>query len=188
VRSFFSRFALVVSCLLLAGSAASAACSHSVSTPWMSAQAYELTLRASSVGEVCGHTAVVLNVESKDGHVIWSVSLLAEYVSVFASDGPVTEADVKRALAAWIDIGQRSALTTTARLPDWPDGADGPKREGDGEFGFYVGEAISRDIYLGERKADRPLFCFVQGMESEGCIIFSTVNGVLDIGGTRFPG
>jgi hypothetical protein len=182
------RSAAVFGLLLLTHATGFAGCQHSVTSPWKSAGASGLTLQATSFGEVCGKTAVVLTVADKDGHVIWSTSRLAEYVSIFAADGPVTEGDVKKALAEWIDIGQQGALTRTGKLPDWPAGAEAPRLDNEEGFGFVAGEDVSRAFYLEQRKADVPLFCFVQGMESESCIIFTKDKAVLDFGGTRFPG
>jgi hypothetical protein len=163
-----------------------AACNHTVTAPWTSAKAFGLQLVATSIGVRCGKTAVVLSVADAKGTVLWTQALLAQQVSIFSADGVDSDKAVKATLKQWLQIGQRGPRVTTNMLPDWKAGAAEPTPEG--EFGYVAGENLSREFYLEQRDKNRPLFCFVQGIESEGCIIAIDGASVQEFGGTRFPG
>jgi hypothetical protein len=182
------RSLMLLGSVLLLATPATAACNHSASAPWASAKKLGLVLSAYSVGEKCGTTALVLTVSDSKGTTIWSTTRLAQHVLIFADADMNTDKAVKAKLAEWIAIGQESKVRTTSNLPDWPAGAEGPTREGDGEFGYSVEEGTARDSYLDDRKKGYPLFCFVQGFESEACIIATSPNSISEFGGTSFPG
>ncbi len=75
-------------------------------------------------------------------------------------------------------------MQTSAALPDWPANADGPQS---GEFPFYPEAGYDRESYMTLRANDLPLFCYVQGMESMGCL--AAADGeVTKIGVQSFPG
>jgi hypothetical protein len=172
--------------LLAHMSPATAACNHTVKVPWTSAKALKLSLHASSLGETCASTVIVLSVTSAKGEMLWATSRLSQQVLLFAEDGKKTDQTVKAALKQWLTIGQKGERVTTKMLPDWPEGQDAPTSEG--EFGFFASETSSREFLLEQKTANHPMFCFVQGMESEACIIATKNGEVVDIGGYRFPG
>jgi hypothetical protein len=180
---------LAVAALTLgAATAANAACNHSASAPWKAANKHGLVLNAYTVGEKCGQTAVVLTVADRKGAVLWSTTRLAQHVSVFAGDEVVTGKAVKAALKSWLEIGQDTNYTNTKNLPGWPKGAEGPMREGSPEFGYFAEQDMPREDYLEKRAKNSPLFCFVQGMESETCIIAPDATSIEEFGGMTFPG
>ena len=83
----------------------------------------------------------------------------------------------------WIAPANNS-MQTTAALPAWPENAESPAA---GEFPFHVAEGWDRTAYESIRAADRPLLCYVQGMESMGCL--AAADGeVTKIGVQSFPG
>ena len=174
--------------LAAAASPASASCNHTVKVPWTSAKSFGLQLSASSVGETCGTTALLLTVSTAKGDVLWATSFLAQQVSIFSGDNARTDVAMKATLKDWVTIGQGKdvKLTTTKVLPDWKQGEDRPLSEG--EFGFFIDESKLRDTFLELRAKNLPMFCFVQGMESEGCIVAEDKSTISNIGGYTFPG
>jgi hypothetical protein len=171
--------------LLLCCAPAFAACDHAVSVPWTSAQSEGLMINAYHLGKRCGTGAVLLTVSEKDGRVLWNLTRNAGDVSIFSGDGMNTDEAIKRELKNWIEIGLDGMKTTDA-LPDWSKGAEQPARKD--EFGYFAGDSLSREFYLQQRAAKRPLFCTVSGMESETCIISIGKGQVTDFGGVAFPG
>jgi hypothetical protein len=176
----------IVMLTLATATAANAACNHSTSAPWASAKKHGLVLEAHSVGSLCGKTALVLAIADGKGEVLWSTTRLAQHVSIFAGEDVVTDKAVKAALKDWIENGKDSGDHNTGTLPDWPKGAEAPKREG--EFGYFAQQDMSREDYLEKRKQALPMFCFVQGMESISCIITSDGRYIEEFGGFTFPG
>jgi hypothetical protein len=172
--------------MLITVAKADAACNLEAHAPWTSAKVDGLMLNAYSVGELCGYTAVVLTVTDKAGKTLWTLSRNAEHVSIFVSELGMSEKEVQAALQQWLQIGLESKIVTTKELPDWPEGKDGPTR--DGEFGYYIDESMDRSSYLEQRAANRPLFCTVSGIESETCIVATSGTFVQEFGGFSFPG
>ncbi len=172
--------------LMMAAGTSEAACNFEAHAPWASAKVEGLMLNAYSVGEVCGHTAVVLTVSNKTGKVLWTLSRNADHVSIFVSELGMSEKEVQDALVQWLQIGNESKTNMTSALPGWPEGKDGPTRED--EFGYYVDGYTDRTFYVEQRSANRPLFCTVTGIESETCIIAMGVDAVQEFGSIKFPG
>jgi hypothetical protein len=185
MKRYKKQFSTTSALLLLWCAPAFAACDHSVSALWAAAKAEGLVINAYHLGKRCGTGAVLLTVSEKDGRVLWSLARNASDVSIFSGDGMNTDAAIRRELKNWIEIGLGGTKTTEA-LPDWPKGAEQPVREG--EFGYFAGDSVSREFYLQQRAAKRPLFCTVSGMESETCIISLGKGQVTDFGGMTFPG
>jgi hypothetical protein len=75
-------------------------------------------------------------------------------------------------------------MATTKALPEWKAKDDFPIN---GEFMFYVEEGIDRAAYDVIRKADLPMYCFVQGMESVACLVLQD-GGLFKVGVQSFPG
>jgi hypothetical protein len=77
-----------------------------------------------------------------------------------------------------------SQTPSSSQSPDWKDKEDLPY---EGQFPFIVEAGIGRP-YLAIRKANRPTFCFVQGIESIGYLVLSADGALTKVGVQTFPG
>jgi hypothetical protein len=164
---------------------ANAACTAAASMPWKASGELNYSIAAYAVGTDCRTAIVVLAVTDANQKPIWQTSRLSEFVAVFSDDNTENGTKMQAAVETWIKIGLEAGTGRNANLPDWPKGAAEPVRE---EFGFFVDGNIDRDGYLAWRNQKRPVFCFVQGMESESCILADDKGAIWDIGGVTFPG
>jgi hypothetical protein len=175
----------VTGLLLLAFTGSAVAdCGAKIEVTWASAKKYNLTLAAHAVGPNCASSAVVLLVMDSKRDVQWSTTRLAQQNAIFM-EGITDDASMTAALKTWVEQDQP---LSTSELPDWKAGAEQPEREGDREFGFFIGPETSREFYLETRRNNQPLFCFVQGVESTSCITATGSNSIYEIGGFTFPG
>jgi hypothetical protein len=170
---------------ILFSSAAQATCNAAYEAPWKASGKLGYNLAAYAVGANCRNAIVILAVTDAKHKPIWNTSRLAEGVAVFSDEHTVNGTNMKEALKNWVQIGLETKTTEASTLPDWPAGASEPTRE---EFGFFIDAEIDHESYLKWRKQKRPLYCFVQGMESETCILADDSGQVWDIGGMTFPG
>ena len=89
---------------------------------------------------------------------------------------------MQRRLQEWVSP-PGAAPDSTGDLPEWAANADYP---GNSEFPFRP-YGLERADYAALRARDAPMFCFVQGMESQAC--FWLDQGALRrIGEQQFPG
>ncbi len=149
---------------------------------WASASgAWEgLHVEASANGADCAQAEATLTIRNAGG-VLWSETYPASEVMVLA--GAESVEDMQRRLNEWVNP-PGAARNSTGDLPVWAAGAQNPMS---GEFPFYAEEGVDRARYETLRGADAPMFCFVQGMESEACLTLE--NGRLTkIGAQSFPG
>jgi hypothetical protein len=56
-----------------------------------------------------------------------------------------------------------------------------------GVFPFYPSEGVTREAYLAARAANAPMWCFVQGMESQACLVLRD-GAITELGAQSFPG
>jgi hypothetical protein len=166
---------------------AQAICNASARAPWRAARELGYQLEAFAVGSSCRSAVVVLAVTDK-GKTIWATSRIADQVAMFSGSLLPKDTAMKKALAEWLDTGLKASPANTGALPDWPQGASEPKRPEGEEFGFFIASDVSRESYLEWRRKKLPIFCFVQGMESESCIIVGDSGDIFEIGGMTFPG
>jgi hypothetical protein len=158
------------------------ACEAVVVQPWRPLSGVEFTVEAISSGPDCEHAVATLAVRDLQHNVLWSEAAPSAHIMVLADAHD--EAAMRAALTEWGDASNNTTMQTTSALPDWPQGSDGPVS---GEFPFYVEPGYDRDSYLQLRESNVPLFCYVQGMESMGCLALQ--NGSLNkIGVQSFPG
>ncbi len=164
------------------GSAAEAAdCSGQARAPWTSAgKGYAVA--ATARGRTCARAAVSLAIVGPHGKTLHRYSAPAG--QNFEFHDVRTKAAMSKALARLVAGG--SNWKTSADLPDWTDKDSQPG--GGREFPFYVEDGMSRDAYLAIRKANRPLFCYVQGMESTACVVLRANGAVQKVGAQSFPG
>ncbi len=157
------------------GAEHSSACAASASAEWSG-----LNVTAAVEGGDCASAQATLTIRSV-GVTLFSETHAAANVMSLAQANDA--AAMETALADWISSGNHT-MATSGALPDWPAGAEAPQS---GEFPFYPEEAMTRERYLALRAADAPLFCFVQGMESQACLALQ--NGALEkVGLQLFPG
>lgn len=150
--------------------------------PWRPLSGTEFTVEAISSGPDCARAVAALAVRDVQGNVLWAEAAPSMHIMVLAQAHDL--AAMRTSLAEWADASNNTTMQTTAALPDWPQGSDGPVS---GEFPFYVEPGYDRDSYLQLRQSNVPLFCYVQGMESMGCLALQ--NGSLNkIGVQSFPG
>jgi hypothetical protein len=182
-----SKFAPVIGlmCCVLLPLDGNAACNASYEAPWKASGKLGYSIAAYAVGANCQSAIVVLVVTDATHKPIWQKSLLSEYVAMFSDDHTTKGTKMQAAVEAWVQTGLEASPSNAGALPDWPKGAAEPTRE---EFGFFIDANIDRESYLAWRTQKRPVFCFVQGMESEACILADDSGQILDIGGISFPG
>jgi hypothetical protein len=152
-------------------------CAGAASRTW-NAAGEMLIVSAMAVGEACATATAELKVMDERGGVLFQQSYPSEHVMSLA--GAASAADLQTKLEQWI----ADAPGTTNTLPDWPAGAAQPMQ---GEFPFHPSEGVTRDAYLAARAAHAPMWCFVQGMESQTCLALRD-GGVIDLGAQQFPG
>jgi hypothetical protein len=177
--------AITATVLLAMAGAARAGCSEMVRMPWKAAAKYGLSIEAHALGPNCAKGIIVLLVTGKSGNVVYSTTRQPEYVSMFA-EGITDGKTMSAALKTWLETGFETSPASTAELPDWKQGAEVPERES--EFGYFPEQDMVRKDYLKHRAKAHPIFCFVQGMESETCIAAESDNSIIEFGGLTFPG
>ena len=155
------------------------ACTARHAETWTAAgQAY--TIEAFAEGPKCEQAVAALVIRGPDGTPVWSSVFEAANVMVLA--GMPDQAAFRQAIADWIKPD--AERPTSASLPEWKAGADGPVL---GDFAFYPEDGIDRDAYEAIRKANLPMVSFVQGMESVACLVLQD-GAFVKVGAQSFPG
>ncbi len=156
-------------------------CQTSAAGAWHASAGQTLQVEASSAGPDCAHAVATIAVRDANGKVLWADAAPTERLMTLAQARELPA--MQRALAEWIDSNNRTIATSSA-LPDWPQGANTPQN---GEFPFYPESAFNRDAYMALRTANVPVFCYVQGMESQACVALQN-GSMTKIGVQSFPG
>lgn len=156
-------------------------CAARANAPWTQA-GNGYSAQAAANGPRCAKAKIVLMLHAPGGKVLFTYRGTAD--TILSLSEASTKVQMKKALAKWIFDAMRM-MPTSDQLPDWNDKQDQPTA---GEFPFHVEEGIKRPDYLAIRKAKRPMFCFVQGMESIGCVVLGTDGAVIKVGAQSFPG
>lgn len=140
-------------------------------------------LQAVAAGEVCQSVTLTLTiVDAAGAAALQEIYAPADLPVLFGE--VTTREEMTAALHDW--IAPSGGLDTASGLADWPMGAENPTL---GEFAFYPAEGMSREEYMAIRAANPPLFCFVQGSESQLCLAQpETKRGVKEVGFQSFPG
>lgn len=156
-------------------------CVASADAPWRPLSGVEFEISTTSAGPDCAHAVATIAIRAASGQVLWADAAPTEHL--FGFDQAHDVAAMQTALAGWINSSNHTMASTSA-LPDWPQGANAPQN---GEFPFYPERDLDRDAYLALRTANVPLFCYVQGMESQACVALQ--NGQMTkVGVQSFPG
>jgi hypothetical protein len=139
-----------------------------------------LQIEASVNGVDCAQGQASITIRNGD-ETLWSEIYPVDQVMVLA--GPESVEDMQRRLNEWVNP-PGAARNSTGDLPVWAAGAQSPMS---GEFPFYPEEGVDRATYETLRGADAPMFCYVQGMESEACLALED-GRLTKIGVQSFPG
>jgi hypothetical protein len=155
-------------------------CPATASAPW-NAGGQTITIDASAVGVDCANAQATILFRTAAGAELYVETFEVSQVMVLA--GAESRADMERMLREWI-MPPGAAADSTGDLPEWPTNATLP---GDSEFPFHPEQGVDRAAYAALRTADQPMFCYVQGMESQACV---TLEGraLRLIGVQQFPG
>lgn len=155
-------------------------CPASASSQWQSG-AHIIAIEAAAGGESCAVAHATLTFRDAEGATLYEETFEAQHVMVLA--GAESVDDMRRLLGEWISP-PGAARDSTGDLAEWPANAEAPMQ---GEFPFYPEDDMTRAAYSTLRAADAPMFCFVQGMESEACLTLQG-GGLRKIGVQTFPG
>jgi hypothetical protein len=141
-----------------------------------------ITIEGSSVGADCASAEATITLRRADGGggAMYSQVFAANQIRVLA--GANTVADMERRLQEW--VSPSAALDSTGDLPEWTANAAIP---GESESPFRPYGGMDRAAYAALRAADAPMFCFVQGMESQACF-WLDAGALRRIGEKQIPG
>ncbi|HVY84636.1 MAG TPA: hypothetical protein VG943_05860 [Caulobacterales bacterium] len=154
-------------------------CAAHVATAWRTAGG-GFAVSATTAGVDCAHATATLSMRDGESKEVYTAAASTADIMTLA---PAHDVDaMQTALAEWIDPAQD--VGSTKDLPAWGAGAENPLK---GEFPFYPEENVTRDAYEALRAANAPMFCYVQGMESQACIAW-TDGHMIKVGVQTFPG
>lgn len=182
------RIVLAVAALALAAACAPATeteqmsegCDARATNTWTAEDA-QLSVEATTVGPDCARAVATFIVRDGSGVPLYAEAHVAEDIMTLAPARD--QAAMQTALREWVTPG--TTMISTSALPEWPANAAAPQN---GEFPFYPESDFDRESYAVLRQNNLPLFCYVQGMESQACIMFSGEGEVTKIGVQTFPG
>lgn len=158
---------------------ADTACAATAESEWSAAGDASLAIHARAWGPSCSRAVIALAVWGKDGPPMYSfISAMAD---IEGFDDVADNTALTEALQDWAE-GQAKS---TGDLPDWKEGDASPDPAAD--FGFYPDEGVDREAYTAIRAGKHPMFCFVQGQESQECVYLKE-GGIQSVGVQTFPG
>lgn len=142
----------------------------------------DVFLVSASANGPCAQADIVLTLANPAGTIVWQETYRSDQLFGLSSASNPTELETE--LMLWVT--QYVDGRPSGTLPDWLAGQGEPVAL---EFPFYVDEGVSRDAYVELRTADRPMVCYVQGMESARCLVVTPDGkGVESPGVQSFPG
>lgn len=153
-------------------------CSGAASRVWNAGDGQRLIISTMATGNACATATAELKVVDDRNEILFQQSYPTEQVMVLV--GATSAADLQAKLERWL----ADAPGASGTLPDWPAGAEQPMS---GEFPFYPADGVMRDAYLAARAANAPMWCFVQGMESQACLVLRD-GRITNLGAQSFPG
>lgn len=139
-----------------------------------------MTIYAQTAGVDCQRATATISIRSSGGRTLWRESYQTEHLMTLAQARD--EAAMLTSLREW--VAPQYAIKTTFELPEWSVGAQYPSS---GEFPFYPETDVTREMYQRIRAANAPMFCYVQGMESQRCLAWYQ-NALISVGVQSFPG
>lgn len=154
-------------------------CAASARSTWIAAERNSYTAEAFTSGPTCAQAVATIVVRAAEGTALMSQA--APVAHLFGLNEAKDAAGMNGKLAEWLDQ-KSSPFATADKLPAWPEGAEAPNA---GEFPFHPD--VDRDFYEQLRAETAPMFCYVQGMESQAC--YALREGALErVGVQQFPG
>ncbi len=187
----YSFAALVLVSLMAQAQITFADCNATVSKKWNVGRKLPYSVEASSVGPDCKRAVALMVVRDGKGDVKYSFSGAVKDNGIFGNLADAPVADTRAMLVAlgeWIDAGLSSKKNHLSQYPQWKKGADGPAEIPPAEFPFTANSDLTRDTYENWREQNLPMFCFVQGIESERCLVLSKDGSISEVGIQSFPG
>lgn len=161
-----------------ADAAGAEGCAASASSAW-NAGGETITIEGSTTGADCASAEARIAFRRGEAEPFYQQNFRAGAIMTLAGASSIE--DMQRRLQEWVSP-PGAAPDSTGDLPEWPANAAGPA----GEFPFQPYN-MDRATYEAHRAADTPMFCFVQGMESEAC--YTLDNGAWrHLGLQQFPG
>jgi hypothetical protein len=154
-------------------------CPASAERAWIEGR----TVSAIALGPSCAQAALLITLRDADGALLYADTHQVEYLFGFeeATGSPET---MTAALDEWIQGGWPER---GGELPAWSDETPGALG---GEFPFYVDRDMDEADYTRIREENKPLFCYIQGMESVACLgLYPETDDLwVKIGAQSFPG
>lgn len=161
---------------------ASPRCMAAASTLWDPPGPARFTVEARADGPRCAQAVAVLVIRGPRGEVLHHRSYQTAMVLPLSDARAAPE--MQAALRLWIARGGES-FASTRDLPVWQAGQEAPAG---GEFPFYPEDGITRADWAALRARARPVFCYVQGMESQKCLEAAPDGFLNAIGVQSLPG
>lgn len=155
-------------------------CAASANGPWQGGRDV-FVVEASTAGADCASANATIVVKDPQGHELIHETHPASQVMVLAQAHDV--AAMTTALEQWV-VWDNHTMSSTSGLPEWPANASGPQN---GEFPFTPEDGMTRATYNTLRQHNVPLFCYVQGMESQACYAWEGGH-FTKVGVQQFPG
>lgn len=165
---------------IVAAKPAAADCTVGVDSRWERAGA-AFAINATAIGPTCGSAALLLTIRGTDGTIRHLDAF--DTTALFGFEAATDPAGMRTALVDWLSP-TRLENRTTGTLAPWPPGAPTPE----GEFVFIPDQWVDRGLYEELRAQDLPLLCFVQGFESESCLVLESDGFLTPLGIQIFPG
>jgi hypothetical protein len=157
-----------------------AGCNATASAPWAAGDE-TITVEATSAGADCASAEATIKLRRADGGELYAQTFPASQVMTLA--GAESAPDMERRLREWVSP-PNAAPDSTGDLPEWAANETNP---GESDFPFHPYGGMDRAAYESLRAADEPMFCFVQGMESQSCF-WLDAGALRRIGEQQFPG
>jgi hypothetical protein len=160
-------------------------CAAEAQAQWAATSKTSVQIFAKAEGAECANAKATLTITGPNGKLLHTFEAPVEVMrnTIFADAN--TPETMQAALGAWIDPKSAGVLGTTGGLPEWKAEVELP---GDPEFPFMPPEGMSRADYAKLRAKKQPIYCYVQGGESQNCLALDGAGTLTSVGLQRFPG
>jgi hypothetical protein len=131
-------------------------------------------IEAFAQGDECANAVVTMVVRDKNGKPLWSRAHIVAQLLNFTDPAPSNSQAMFKNLRGWISGEGFMQSVENLNLK--------------AEFPFTLSEQIDAKTFAAYRRQKRPIFCYIQGMESGNCLMIDKDGAVVDIGVQSFPG